>query len=140
MNINARVLIVDDDEIVLRYYRRVLAGANFLVRAATTGDEALEMLAHEAFDVVLMEYVIPGSEGHAVLRAIKDFWPDTEIVVITGAPSVGHAKEAIRLGACDYLVKPVPSDEIIKVAARAALQKKWALHRIPAREQVQLTH
>ena len=140
MDINARVLAVDGDETVLRYYCRVLAGANCAVRTAKTGEEAQEMFAHEAFDVVLMEYVIPGSDGHVVLRAIKDVWPDTEVVVITAAPSVGHAKEAIRLGACDYLAKPVPADEIVKVAARAALQKKWTLHRIPARDPVQLTH
>jgi len=140
MNINARVLVVDDDELELRHYCRVLAGVSCAVLTARTGDKALEMLAHAAFDVVLMEYVIPGSEGHTVLRTIKDLWPDTEVVVITGAPSVGHAKEAIRLGACDYLAKPVPTDEIIKVAARAALQKKWALRRLPARNPEQLTH
>ena len=140
MDINARVLAVDGDETVLRYYCRVLAGANCAVRTAKTGEEAQEMFAHEAFDVVLMEYVIPGSDGHVVLRAIKDVWPDTEVVVITAAPSVGHAKEAIRLGACDYLTKPVAPDQLILAAARAALQKKWALHRIPARDPVQLTH
>lgn len=140
MNTNARVLIVDDDEVVLRHYRRVLASANFTVQIAKCGDEALEILADQAFDVVLMEYLMPGSDGPVVLRAIKDLWPDTEVVVITGAPSVKHAKEAIRLGACDYMAKPVPPDEVIKAAAHAALHKKWALHRVSGRETLRFTH
>jgi DNA-binding NtrC family response regulator len=125
---------------VLECYGRLLASANFAVQAAKTGDEALEILAHRGFDVVLMEYLMPGSDGLAVLRAIKNLWPDTEVVVITGAPSVEHAKKAIRFGACDYLAKPVPPDEVSKAVARAAIQKKWALRRIPGRNSAQPTH
>ncbi len=140
MNTKTRVLVVDDEEPVLQRYREVLVSANFTVQVATSGDEALEILAHQAFDVVLMEYLMPGSDGLAVLRTIKDLWPDTEVVVITGAPSVAHAKEAIRLGAFDYLAKPVPSDQVMMAAAGAAMQKKWALRRIPGRDSAQLTH
>ena len=140
MNTIAKVLIVDDDEILRRYYRRALAGANFTVQVAMCGDEALEILADENFDVVIVDHRMRGSDGLAVVRAIKDLCPDTEVVVIAGAPSVKHAKEAIRLGACDYLSKPVRPDEVISVAARAAVQKKWTLHRVSGRAPALLTH
>ncbi len=140
MKTSGSVLVVDDDGTVLRSSRSVLASANFAVQTAKTGDEALKMLAHQAFDVVLMEYPMPGNDGFAVLRTIKSLWPDTEVVVITGAPSVQHAKEAIRLGACDYLAKPVPPDAVIKTAACAAMKKKWALRRISIQDPGQPTH
>ncbi len=137
---NASLLVVDDDETALQYHFKVLATANFAVRFAKCCDEALEMLAHGAFDVVLLEPAMSGGDALAALCAIKDLCPDTEVLVITRAPSIKNAKEAIRLGACDYLTKPVAPDQLILAAARAALQKKWALHRIPARDPVQLTH
>lgn len=140
MDTNARVLVVEDDETVLRRYSRMLASANFTVRAAKTRYEAIEILARQTFDVVLMEYLMPGSDGLVVLRTIKDLWPDTEVVVITGAPCVAHAKEAIRLGACDCLAKPVPPDEVRMTVARAANQKKWALRRISCRDSAQFSH
>lgn len=140
MKTSGRVLIVDDDGTVLRSFRNVLASANFTVQAAKTGDEALDMLAHQVFDVVLVEHPMPRNDGLAVLRTIKSLWPDTEVVVITGAPSVHHAKEAIRLGACDYLAKPVPPDEVIKAAACAAMKKKWTMRRISIQDLAQPTH
>ena len=140
MNTIPSILVVDDDETALQCHCKVLATANFAVQVAKCRDEALEMLAHGAVDIVLLEYVMSGSDGLAVLCAIKDLCPDTEVVVITRAPSVKHAKEAIRLGACDYLAKPVPPDQLIMTMVRAALQKKWARRRIFARDPVQLTH
>ena len=139
MNINARVLVVDDGR-ALQYHCKVLASANFAVQAAHCGDEALGMLAQEVFDVVFLECAASSDDGLAVLRAIKALCPDIEVVVITGAPSVQQAKDSIRFGACDYLVKPVAADEIIKVAAGAALQKKWALHRLAGQDTTQFTH
>jgi ActR/RegA family two-component response regulator len=64
-----------------------------------------------------------------VLRTIKERWPESEVVVVTGYPSIESAKEAIRLGASDYLAKPVGPEEIIKAACSAMLHKEWTLHR-----------
>lgn len=139
MKTSGSVLVVDEDETVLRSSRSVLASANFEVQVAKTGDAALKLLAHQAVDVVLMGCPMPGNDGFAVLRTIKSLWPDMEVVVISGAPSVQHAKEAIRLGACDYLAKPVPPDAVITAAACAAMKKKWALRRISIREPAQPT-
>jgi len=137
---NPSVLVVDDDETALQYHFKVLTTAKFAVQFAKCCDEALEMLAHGAFDVVLLEPVMSGGDGLAALCAIKDLCPDTEVLVITRAPSVRSAKEAIRLGACDYLTKPVPPDQLILAAAQAALQKKWTLHRTSGRDTLRFTH
>ena len=127
-----RVLVVDDEEVVRLGYRRVLSGDGFTVMGAGDGREALELMADKRFDVVLLDLRMPGMDGLAVLRAIKEQWPESEVVVITGYPSIESAKEAVRLGAYDYLMKPVVPDVVIRAATGAWMQKRWALQRDPS--------
>jgi DNA-binding NtrC family response regulator len=77
----------------------------------------------EPADVVLLDLRMPGMDGLATLKAIKERWPETEVVIITGYPSVYTAREAVRLSAFDYLVKPVVPDEILAVANQAMAQR-----------------
>lgn len=124
-----KVLVVDDDEVVRLSYQRSLQSANsdFKVEVALNGNDALEALECKPFDVVLLDLRMPGMDGMSVLKAIKRDWPASGVVVITGYPSVESAKEAMRLGAYDYLAKPVSPAEIVNVATGAITQKKWAL-------------
>jgi DNA-binding NtrC family response regulator len=64
-----------------------------------------------------------------VLRSIRSQWPAAEVVIITGAPTLESAKEAVRLGAFDYLAKPVEPVQVVQVAQRAAEHKWWALQK-----------
>ena len=72
---------------------------------------------------------MPGMDGMAVLRTIKQRWPESEVVIITGYPNIETAKEAVRLGAYDYLAKPVGPDDVINATNGAVMQKQWSLHR-----------
>jgi DNA-binding NtrC family response regulator len=78
-------------------------------------------------DVILLDLRMPDLDGMDVLKTIKERWPDSEVVVITGYPSVESAKQAVRLGACDYLAKPVAPDDVIRATNSAITQKRWAL-------------
>ena len=127
MDEKTSILVVDDDETVRRSHLRSLAGANCNVKAVWDGGEALRAMAEQAFDVVLLDLRMPGLNGMAVLRTIKEKWPASEVVIITGYPSIETAKEAVRLGAYDYLAKPVGPDEVINAANGAVMQKKWGL-------------
>jgi len=127
-----RVLVVDDEEVVRLGYRRVLSGDGFTVMAAGNGSEALALMADKRFDVVLLDLRMPGMDGLEVLRAIKERAPESEVVVVTGYPSIETAKEAVRLGAYDYLTKPVVPDAVIRAATGAWMQKRWALQREPS--------
>jgi DNA-binding NtrC family response regulator len=130
MNTQRRnVLVVDDEEGVRRSCSRSLEGASCDVEAVPDGSEALRAMERNAFDLVMLDLRLPGTDGMTVLRTIKERWPESEVVVMTGYPSIESAKEAIRLGACDYLEKPVGPDEIIKAASSAMLHKEWALRR-----------
>ena len=126
-----RVLVVDDEEVVRLGYRRVLSGDGFCVMSAGGGTEALELMADKRFDVVLLDLRMPGMDGLAVLRAIKDRWPESEVVVVTGYPSLETAKEAVKLGAYDYLAKPVVPETVIRATTGAWMQKRWSIQREP---------
>ena len=128
MNAKTRILVVDDEEVVRLSYLRALAGAHCEVEAVLNGVDALREMARHPFDVVLLDLRLPGPDGMSVLRALKDRWPESEVVVITGYPAIETAKEAIRLGAYDYLAKPVDADDVIRAASGAMQQKTWALH------------
>ncbi|WP_296444447.1 response regulator [Rhodoferax sp. UBA5149] len=131
MNGKMKILIVDDEEVVRASHLRLLSGHCCYVEAALNGADALREMERDSYDLVLLDLRMPGLDGMSVLRMIKQRWPESEVVVITGYPSVDTAKEAIRLGAYDYLAKPVDPDCVIKVAHCAIMQKKWTLHRVP---------
>ncbi len=118
-----KVLVVDDEEIVRLSHMRTLAGQSCSVEAARGGEEALEKMRNGPADVVLMDLRMPGMDGLAALKAIKEKWPATEVVIITGYPSVVTAREAVRLGAFDYLAKPVDPDKVVAVANEAMAQR-----------------
>jgi len=129
MDSNTKILVVDDDEVVRLSYLRSLADSHWIVESTWDGNDALRAMEEKGFDVVLLDLRMPGKDGMEVLKAIKDKWPETEVVIITGYPSIETVKEAVRLGACDYLAKPVGPDDVINAANDAVMQKKWTLHR-----------
>lgn len=123
------VLVVDDEEVVRVSYLRSLVGVLCNVEAVRNGNEALRAMEEHPFDVVMLDLRMPGMDGMSVLKTIKEKWPESEVVIITGYPSVETAKEAVRLGAYDYLAKPVGPDDVINAATGAMTQKMWALRR-----------
>jgi CheY-like chemotaxis protein len=127
MNRKTRVLVVDDDEVVRSSYVRTLKSTSCEVEAVLDGDRALRAMEAESFDVVLLDLRMPGMNGMSVLETIKRRWPGSQVVIITGYPSIETAKEAVRLGAYDYLAKPVGPPDVLKATYGAATQKGWML-------------
>lgn len=127
MTNTAKILIVDDEEVVRLSHTRTLSGNHCVVEAVLNGKAALDAMKKQSYDLVLLDLRMPGMDGMSVLKAIKQNWPDSEVIVITGYPEVETAKQAVRLGAYDYLAKPVGPDEVINAANGAMLHKRWAL-------------
>ena len=133
MNDKANILIIDDEEVVRRSHLRSLANVNCKTWVAEDGIEALRVMEQQPFDVILLDLRMPDLDGMDVLKVIKDRWPDSEVVVITGYPSIDSAKQAIRLGAHNYLAKPVGPDDVSKATNDAMTQKRWAMRNDPER-------
>jgi DNA-binding NtrC family response regulator len=127
MNEKANILIVDDEEVVRLSHLRSLEGSECQTRAAEDGRQALQVMEQDPADVILLDLRMPGLDGMDVLKTIKQRWPDSEVVVITGYPCIDTAKQAVRLGAFNYLTKPLGPDEVMKAANDAMTQKRWAL-------------
>ena len=124
---DSRVLIVDDEDVVRLSYAAALAGADCEARTARDGAAALRAMEHDPYDVVFLDLRMPGMDGMSVLQTMKRRWPESEVVIVTGYPSVETAKQAVRLGAFDYLEKPVGPDEIVGAAQGAITRKQWAM-------------
>jgi DNA-binding NtrC family response regulator len=127
MDARASILVVDDEEVVRHAYARILDELDCDAQSAADGEQALHAMEQRPFDVVLLDVRMPGAQGLDVLKAIKQRWPASEVVIITGYPTVESARQALQLGACDYLAKPADPDEVIDAARGAMRRKKWAL-------------
>jgi diguanylate cyclase (GGDEF)-like protein len=103
----ARILAVDDQLYFRSFIEDLLAHEGYEVVTASTGEEALERLERERFDVVVTDLVMPGMDGSVLVQRIKERVPDQEIVVVTGVGDVKTAVEAMKLGATDYQLKPI---------------------------------
>jgi DNA-binding NtrC family response regulator len=114
----ARILIVDDEDIVIRSCQRILAGEHD-VESVRSGFEALRRVDEGGFDVVLLDIMMPGVDGMEVLQHVKERHPEVDVIMMTGLAEVQTAVRAMKLGAFDYLSKPFDPDELKLVVSRA---------------------
>jgi DNA-binding response OmpR family regulator len=121
-----RILIIDDEEALRFFTAEGLTQAGWSADEASSGETALAMLEKTNYDVILLDLRMGGMDGLAVMRQVKEQWPETMIIIMTAYASVDSAIEAVRQGAFDYLQKPCLVNDIIACADRA-LAKKEAL-------------
>ncbi len=119
-----QVLVVDDEKPTRVLMERELPRGGCAVVAAKTGEEALEMLSRQDFDVVLLDLKMPGLGGMETLRRLRSSGMTGEIVVLTGHPEIESAIEAMKLGAYDYLTKPFKLSDVEAVLRRAAEKRQ----------------
>jgi DNA-binding NtrC family response regulator len=102
-----RILIVDDDYSVRDFLERFLKQKGYqYIQSAVTGQEALEIIKKEDIRLVLLDVKLPVMDGLEVLRRIKEIKKDMGVIMITGFPDEARAKEAMKEGAYDYIIKP----------------------------------
>lgn len=116
------ILIVDDEPIVRESIRDWLVDAGYRVETAETGEQALQMLQNTAFGVMILDVRLPGRTGISVLKEVREKKPDLKTIIITAYPSSDLTAEALRLGALDYLIKPVVPDDLERLV-RDAVRK-----------------
>jgi DNA-binding NtrC family response regulator len=121
---SARILIVDDEDIVLRSCRRILACDECVVDTAQDGWEALRKVDENDYDVVVLDIMMPKVDGLEVLQDLKERHPEVDVIMMTGLSQVQTAVKAMKLGAFDYLSKPFEPDELKHVVERALERRR----------------
>lgn len=127
---DTRVLVVDDEATVRTGISRILERKGLPFSTAASSSEALEIMAENPATIVLLDIKMPGMDGIEVLRHIRNNYPHTAVIMITGHPTIQSAIECTKLGALDYLVKPFRVDELEALIQKAQEQaapttKSW---------------
>jgi DNA-binding response OmpR family regulator len=118
-----KVLIVDDEKDFTELLSERLETRGFKTRIAFDGNEAISRLNEENADVVLLDVMMPGKSGVETLKEIKNSWPITEVIMLTGHATVETAIEGMKLGAYDYLIKPTGIEDLSQKITSAYQRK-----------------
>jgi len=145
MEKKGKILILDDDPVVTLSCKKILGAEGYSISTVDKGDDALNKLAKEDFDLFISDVMLPDISGMEVLKEARIIKPQTDVVIITGYPRLEDAKEASRLGAQQYLEKPFTPDFMINVAKKVFDKRGWILRQtfidefrdsvVPLREQ-----
>lgn len=115
----ARILIIDDEKDLCAVLNRFLSRHGFDVLEANKGKKALEIIEEKKPDLILCDFKLDDMDGTSVLKAVKEISPSIPVIIITGFSSIKTAVEVIRLGALDYIIKPLIPDEILLTIKKA---------------------
>jgi len=119
-----KVLVVDDEERVVQSIAGVLEDEGFKVASAKSGKEAIGIFQQEKPDVALVDIWMPGMDGMEVLKRLKGISPDCQVIMISGHATISTAMTAVKLGAFDFIEKPVSLDLLLQTIRRALDQPK----------------
>jgi len=117
-----RVLVVDDEPMIVSLLSTILREKGWDVTEARSGTEAIDQLDRSRFDVILTDLVMPGDSGIDLLRAAKEIHPDVEVILMSGYATADTAIEAMRNGAFHYIMKPLKPDEVVHLLEKAYTQ------------------
>jgi EAL domain-containing protein (putative c-di-GMP-specific phosphodiesterase class I)/ActR/RegA family two-component response regulator len=123
------VLLIEDDAPFARSLIRVMNQEGYQVVHVGSGAAAVEKVMSRSFDAVISDLNLPGASGVDVLNVVRAYDPDVPLVLMTGTPTVDTAIEAVTLGVLEYLVKPTPRDQLVRVLGRCTKERKSAIHR-----------
>jgi diguanylate cyclase (GGDEF)-like protein len=110
----ARILAVDDQQYFRVFLEDLLREEDYAVATAASGAEALARLESERFDVIVTDLVMPGMDGSELVQRVKERWPEQDVVVVTSVGDLKTAIDAMKLGASDYLLKPLDRAALLR--------------------------
>ncbi|HEY2029656.1 MAG TPA: sigma-54 dependent transcriptional regulator [Myxococcales bacterium] len=117
-----RILVVDDEEDIRSFIAEALEGESLQITRARDGQEAWELASKQAFHLVITDLTMPRMDGMTLVRKLRAETPETEVIVLTAHGTVATAVEAMKLGAFDYLQKPLSGPDELRLLVRRALE------------------
>ncbi len=124
-----RILVLDDDPIVTLSCKRILGAEGYSISTVEKGEDALNKLAKEDFDLLISDVRLPDINGMEVLKESRVLKPKTDVVIITGYPTLDDARESTKLGASEYIEKPFTPDFMLNVAKKVFDTRGWILRK-----------
>ncbi len=113
------ILVVDDEAMMRDLLEKILVREGYVVKTAGNGVEALEMLQHENFELIISDMKMPNMDGFELLKTVKQEYPSINVIIMTAYGDTYTVKDALLLGADEYITKPFKSHEISLVVERA---------------------
>lgn len=124
MNITGHILVIDDEASLRKTLARILQQAGFEVTTAESAEQGLDYLKTTQYDLVMTDLRMPGMHGMDALKLIHTNYPSLPVVLFTAQPDINSAVDALRLGATDYLLKPIKPEAIIERAKNILLDQQ----------------
>mgnify|MGYP001435454849 CR=1 FL=1 len=138
-NPKAKILCVDDEEVILGSFRKILVLDGYSIDTVETGQEALGLIQKHHYDFVFTDLKMPLMDGVEVTKSVKHLRPDIDVIIITGYASVETAVETMKYGAMDYVQKPFTEDELLAFANRILIKRQDKIQK-QLKPKVHITH
>ncbi|MDH4205155.1 MAG: response regulator [Desulfobacteraceae bacterium] len=123
-----KLLLIDEDEETRKALSVFLEDAGYIVLTAADGENGIKLCREESPQIIITEIDLPGMDGVGFLKSIKKAYPDNEVIVATGNSDIENALKSFRLGAADFITKPINDDALLAALERAKerynIQKK----------------
>jgi CheY-like chemotaxis protein/glycine cleavage system H lipoate-binding protein len=123
-NPKARILAVDDEEVILDSFRKILVIDGYSVDTVETGQEALGLIQKHHYDFVFTDLKMPEMDGVDVCKSVKYLRPDIDVIIITGYATIESAVETMKFGAMDYVQKPFTEDELLEMVKKFLIRRQ----------------
>ena len=130
-----RILVVDDESIILQLATMVLTSRGFEVLTAQSGQECLDVVKREKPDLVLLDYMMPVMDGMTTLCHLRHLHPDTYVIMLTGKGSEQIAVEVMKAGAADYILKPFKNQDLVERIENVLRIRRIEMHNRELREE-----
>ncbi|MCK4966960.1 sigma-54-dependent Fis family transcriptional regulator, partial [bacterium] len=110
---NAKILLIDDDKLILKLLKKELGDAGYEVKTAEGGADGFEKFKSGSYDLLITDYMMPDIDGIELMQKVKAIDPDFPVIVFTAYGTVKNATDALRMGAVDYIEKPLDKEELL---------------------------